>query len=241
MDRLNSDDDHCGRKRVLNEDGDCDQWKGVKSKDPIETAFQILSQMTGDEVLGDSGRPEPASEAWQPLTTDQSAAVYCLEETDRSSPRPSALTISAPHYQTDIYLAYSDQYCYQTLPGVYPDGYELSQPEPCLTPEDTETPSTGGGQQIPANGTYTVTGEKIRRPPNAFMIFAKERHREILYSHQAITNKEASKRLGAQWQALPDQAKAHYHELALQFRKEHESKYPGKRDWSGKLETHLTY
>ena len=79
-----------------------------------------------------------------------------------------------------------------------------------------------------AYGTYSLNGEKIRRPPNAFMIFAKERRREILYSNRELTNKDVSKILGEKWHALPDEVRAQYKRLSDEMRAEHQSKYPGE-------------
>ncbi|UXI23359.1 sodium bicarbonate transporter-like protein 11 [Sarcoptes scabiei] len=78
-----------------------------------------------------------------------------------------------------------------------------------------------------AKGIYTSSGQKIRRPPNAFMIFAKDRRREILYSNQNLTNKEVSKQLGIEWHNLPFEAKLEYQKLFEQLRLEHQIKYPG--------------
>lgn len=84
-----------------------------------------------------------------------------------------------------------------------------------------------GTESRKAYGTYTACGEKIRRPPNAFMIFAKERRREILYSNQRITNKEVSKQLGVEWRNLSEEARARYQRLSEELRQEHQLKYPG--------------
>lgn len=82
-------------------------------------------------------------------------------------------------------------------------------------------------------GTFTASGEKIRRPPNAFMIFAKDRRREILYSNQKMTNKDVSKQLGAEWRNLSLAEKNHYKNLSEQLRLEHQIKYPGNmKHWS---------
>lgn len=78
-----------------------------------------------------------------------------------------------------------------------------------------------------AFGTFTASGEKIRRPPNAFMIFAKDRRREILYSNRSLTNKEVSKVLGSEWRLLSPDVRTRYQQMSEEMRHEHQLKYPG--------------
>lgn len=78
------------------------------------------------------------------------------------------------------------------------------------------------------NGTYTSTGEKIRRPPNAFMIFAKSRRREILYNNRSLTNKDVSRMLGREWHDLTQEKRNDFNQQASDLRLEHQTKYPGK-------------
>lgn len=68
---------------------------------------------------------------------------------------------------------------------------------------------------------------KIRRPPNAFMVFAKEKRRDILYNNSHMSNKEASKLLGEMWRTLPESGRAPYQEEARLLKEEHKRMYPG--------------
>ena len=111
---------------------------------------------------------------------------------------------------------------------------KASTPVHVQSPQSYGTPQSTNKVNVETKkvcGTYTASGEKIRRPPNAFMIFAKERRREILYSNQRITNKEVSKRLGVEWRNLPEETRARYQKLSEELRQEHQLKYPGRNRW----------
>ena len=82
--------------------------------------------------------------------------------------------------------------------------------------------------ELKAQGTFTLSGEKIRRPPNAFMIFAKGRRRELLYSNRALSNKDVSRMLGHEWRDLSEEEREGFKVAANELRREHQAKYPGK-------------
>ncbi|KAH9398710.1 hypothetical protein TYRP_018518 [Tyrophagus putrescentiae] len=81
--------------------------------------------------------------------------------------------------------------------------------------------------ELKAQGTFTLSGEKIRRPPNAFMIFAKGRRRELLYSNRALSNKDVSRMLGHEWRDLSEEEREGFKVAANELRREHQAKYPG--------------
>lgn len=100
------------------------------------------------------------------------------------------------------------------------------------TATTSDASAEDGGLVLPeaeAQGTYTLNGEKIRRPPNAFMIFAKSRRREILYnSNSQLSNKDVSMQLGIEWNTLSEEERNKYRVTANELRHEHQIKFPGK-------------
>lgn len=69
--------------------------------------------------------------------------------------------------------------------------------------------------------------EKIRRPPNAFMIFANEWRRRLASEHPRESNTEISVKLGVMWKGLTNETKDCYYALAKKVDEEHKRKYPG--------------
>ncbi|XP_063992380.1 protein bric-a-brac 1-like isoform X2 [Diachasmimorpha longicaudata] len=69
--------------------------------------------------------------------------------------------------------------------------------------------------------------EKIRRPPNAFMIFANEWRRRLASENPRESNTAISVRLGAMWKDLTNETKDSYYALAKKVDEEHKRKYPG--------------
>ncbi|XP_018331223.1 high mobility group B protein 7-like isoform X2 [Agrilus planipennis] len=68
---------------------------------------------------------------------------------------------------------------------------------------------------------------KIRRPQNAFMIFANEFRKKLASENPSESNKDISVRLGNMWKTLPGNVKAIYYSAAKKANDEHKTKYPG--------------
>jgi HMG (high mobility group) box len=68
---------------------------------------------------------------------------------------------------------------------------------------------------------------KIRRPPNAFMIFANEWRRRLATENPNESNKAISIRLGVMWKGMDPSNKESYYNAARQADLEHKQKYPG--------------
>ncbi|KAG8222700.1 hypothetical protein J437_LFUL002757 [Ladona fulva] len=88
------------------------------------------------------------------------------------------------------------------------------------------TPHLNDGRQILDCPTRRG-GNKIPRPPNAFMVFATEWRKKLAQIHQGETNKDISIRLGALWKKLPQNTKAAYFAAARKADEEHKLRYPG--------------
>lgn len=68
--------------------------------------------------------------------------------------------------------------------------------------------------------------EHIKRPMNAFMVWARQKRKEISQEHPKMHNSEISKMLGAMWKKLTDKDKIPYIEQAKCLRTQHMKDYP---------------
>ena len=71
--------------------------------------------------------------------------------------------------------------------------------------------------------------DHIKRPMNAFMVWSKQRRKELAQENPRMHNSELSKRLGAEWKALSDQKKRPYIDEAKLIREKHMADHPGYR------------
>ena len=71
--------------------------------------------------------------------------------------------------------------------------------------------------------------EHIKRPMNAFMVWSKQRRKELAQENPRMHNSELSKRLGSEWKALSDSEKRPYIEEAKKIREQHMVDHPGYR------------
>nr|AYN77762.1 mating-type protein MAT1-2-1 [Berkeleyomyces basicola] len=60
---------------------------------------------------------------------------------------------------------------------------------------------------------------RIPRPPNAYIMYRKDRHREIRARFPDIDNNEISRILGKQWREESASVRTHYQELAISYKK----------------------
>jgi hypothetical protein len=67
---------------------------------------------------------------------------------------------------------------------------------------------------------------RIRRPPNAFIIFAKEWRKNLTAQNPGETSKQISSRLGAMWKSLTEDERELYTDMARKLDAEHKKKYP---------------
>ena len=71
--------------------------------------------------------------------------------------------------------------------------------------------------------------DHIKRPMNAFMVWSKQRRKELAQENPRMHNSELSKQLGSEWKALSDADKRPYIDEAKKIREQHMIDHPGYR------------
>jgi len=69
--------------------------------------------------------------------------------------------------------------------------------------------------------------KKPPRPPNAFILYRKDKQKSVQEREVGITNNEVSKVIGDMWKQETKEVKDHYQALAQQSREQHQKEYPG--------------
>lgn len=89
--------------------------------------------------------------------------------------------------------------------------------------------------------TTTLIENRISRPPNAFMLYGKEYRSKLAKKHPNMSNKEISKILGKEWQAMDPEEKQRYHDMARATKNAHMEQNPGNLSFIAESEFYVNF
>lgn len=81
-------------------------------------------------------------------------------------------------------------------------------------------------EPAPTSGGSSRSTEKIPRPPNSWILFRKEKSKELREANPSMSAGEVSTEAARQWKALSDEDKGFYQEMAKQAALQHKIQYP---------------
>jgi hypothetical protein len=98
----------------------------------------------------------------------------------------------------------------------------------CSAPSLTKRSTAGEG--VPA--ANESDGGRVKRPMNAFMVWARHSRPYLAQQMPQLSNSEISIKLGELWRMLPEDIKSVYYDEAHRIKEQHERDNPGMQgDW----------
>jgi hypothetical protein len=108
------------------------------------------------------------------------------------------------------------------IPAEYQDKTVKSELLPAIDNEQTRSMLPNSGKSAAA----LKDEARIRRSPNAYIIFAKEWRKIITAQNPGETSIQISTRLGAMWKSLTEDERELYMDMSRKLDAEHKKKYP---------------
>lgn len=78
----------------------------------------------------------------------------------------------------------------------------------------------------PTSSGSSQSTEKIPRPPNSWILFRKDKSKELREANPGMSAGEVSTEAARQWKAMSDEDKGFYQEMAKQAALQHKIQYP---------------